>query len=338
MTEPNLLLAREQQLGANLFTRDQFTLPRDYGDLRGEYDALREGAGLIDLANFSVLRVEGRDRVAWLHKLTTANIQALKAGRGAYGLLLNATGHVVADFVVLMQANALILYTSWSAKEKLLTNLRRAIFREKVTLEDVSESFAILSLQGPQTVATFSGLEPFHFVEKDDRLVVRNSRVGTDGFDLLVPREHAVALWDDLIGNGTRPVGLDALNIARIEAGIAWYGDDYDETMLAPEARLEPYIAENKGCYTGQEVIARIKNRGHVNRLLTQFQIEGEIVPSRGDSVFAGEREVGWVTSAVRSFARNAPRALGYLRREVAESGRYVEIAHGEARIKAIVI
>ena len=105
--------------------------------------------------------------------------------------------------------------------------------------------------------------------------------------------------------------------------------------MLAPEARLERYIAEDKGCYTGQEVIARIKNRGHVNRLLVQYEMEGSIVPERGDLVFLDEREVGWITSAVWSIANDAPLALGYLRREAAQDDVRVQVAHGEKRVDA---
>jgi len=168
-------------------------------------------------------------------------------------------------------------------------------------------------------------------------ICVRHSRAGADGFDLIVARDHVPSVWDALIANGGRPVGFGALNIARIEAGVAWYGDDFDETMLAPEARLEAFIAENKGCYTGQEVIARIKNRGHVNRLLTQFQIEGEVVPQYGDPIFANGKEVGWVTSAEWSFRHNAPYALGYLRHEVWQDSALVQVLHGESRLSARV-
>ena len=330
---------RHQKLRARFFERDGFALPQDYGDVNGEYDALYFGAGVIDLANFGVLRVEGRDRVEWLHKLVTTNVQALSEGSGAYGLLLNAKGHVAADFVLLRQPDAFWLYMSWSAKEKLRANLRRAIFREKVTLTDVSDAFSILSLQGalageyltralgatpPRGDHTFSSAKFFD----SELLIVRNPRSQQDGFDLLVERQHVEILWDMLTARGARPIGFDALNAARVEAGIAWYGDDFDETMLAPEARLDAYIAENKGCYTGQEVIARIKNRGHVNRLLVQFQVTGDIVPARGDLVFADGREVGWITSAAWSFANDALRALGYLRKEMVQEGARLQVAH----------
>ncbi|MCL4531188.1 MAG: hypothetical protein M1282_17500, partial [Chloroflexi bacterium] len=176
----------------------------------------------------------------------------------------------------------------------------------------------------PRGDHTFSSAKFFD----SELLIVRNSRSQQNGFDLLVERQHVEILWDMLTARGARSIGLDALNAARIEAGIAWYGDDFDETMLAPEARLDAYIAENKGCYTGQEVIARIKNRGHVNRLLVQLQGTGDIVPARGDLVFADGREVGWITSAAWSFANDAPRALGYLRKEMVQEGARLQVAH----------
>ena len=339
---------QHQKLGARFIERDGFLLPQDYGDVNAEYDALYFGAGIVDLANFGELRVEGRDRIEWLHKLVTPNVQELPEGSSAYGLLLNAKGHVAADFVLLRQPDTLLLYTSSSAKEKLYANLQRAIFREKVVLADVSNAFSLLSLQGalaseyltralgatpPRNEHTFTLAKFFD----SELLIVHHPRTQQDGFDLWVERQHLGILWDLLIAKGVRAIGFDALNAARIEAGIAWFGDDFDETMLAPEARLDAYIAENKGCYTGQEVIARIKNRGHVNRLLVQFQIMGNLVPARGALVFADSQEIGWITSAAWSFANDAPRALGYLRREVAREGTQVQVAHGETRLDAII-
>jgi len=150
------LYERQNQLGARFIERDGVSMPGDYGDVRGEYDALQNDAGLIDLAHLGVLRVDGRDHATWLHKLVTANIQGLTDGSGAYSLLLNAKGHVVADFIVLAQSDALWLYTTQSAKQKLYAKLRRAIFREKVILFDVSDSFRVLSLQGARAEAILS--------------------------------------------------------------------------------------------------------------------------------------------------------------------------------------
>lgn len=313
-------------------------------DVFSDYSALTQSAGLVSLSDFGALLVQGRDRVAWLHKLTTANVEVLGEGSGAYGLLLNAKGHVLADFNVLIRTAALILYTGARAKTELYSNLRRAIFREKVTLADLGDTLAVLSVQGPEAarvVATYWGgplpVQHLQFAEKDELLLVRRARMAAGGFDVLVPRAQVETARDALIAAGALPVGIEALNVARVEAGIPWYGEDFDETMLAPEARLDAFIAENKGCYTGQEVMARIRNRGHVNRLLVALQVEGKMVPARGDRVLAGDAEIGWVTSPVWSFARNAPLALGYTRREHAERGASVEIEHGGTRLAARV-
>lgn len=353
------LYERLQKLGARFFEREGVQLARDFGDVANEYAALRE-AGVVHLPQFGVLHVTGADRVAWLHKLVTTNVQALQPGKGAYGLLLNAKGHVAADFVVLVMDDALWLYTSAQAKQKLAHDLRRAIFREKVTLADVSDAYTVFTLQGAnasgvlhQTLGGMGQLDAYHFFTMqffDTQLVVvHNPRAGLGGYDVLVPGEHAEIFFELVTARGAVPIGFDALNVARLEAGVAWFGDDFDETMLAPEARLDEFIAENKGCYTGQEVIARIKNRGHVNRLLVQLLISNDPLstnneptpndnmPGRGDLIFADEKEIGWITSAVWSFEREAPLAFGYTRREIAQEGARVHIAHGEARLEATV-
>ncbi len=313
--------------------------------LSGEYSILRESAGLLSFDAEGVLSIRGRERVVWLHKLVTVNIETLAEGRGAYGLLLNGSAHVLADFVVLAQSESLLLYSSERAKEKLHAQLRRSVFREDVTLERLDESLGVLSVQGPRSrevvdaaLGQLPPLERFQFNRKDESVIVRNARAGDDGYDLLLPRAELAETRSAIIQNGAREITLDALNVARIEAGIAWYGDDFDETMLAPEARLDSFLAENKGCYPGQEVIARIRNRGHVNRLLVQLLFEGQTIPRRGDPLFSGDREVGWITSPTWSFTRNAPMALGYLRREMAENDALVQVARDAERIEARVI
>ncbi|MCL4395638.1 MAG: hypothetical protein M1482_12700, partial [Chloroflexi bacterium] len=223
----------------------------------------------------------------------------------------------------------------------------RAIFRERVFLAP-DDGPALVSRQGPEAIEILGRTLGTYFVPQGSRvvsakffdgdlLVVDAARIEDGGLDLVVDRRHVEILWKMLAEKGARPVGQAALNVARVEAGKPWYGDDYDATMLAPEARLDALIAENKGCYTGQEVIARIKNRGHVNRLLVRFSIDGDTVPDRGDLVLY-DGEVGWITSPVWSFDRQAPLALGYLRREKAESGTRLRIAHGNALLEAAVI
>ncbi len=332
------LFDTHRRLGARWFEREETNLVADYGDLRAEYLCLTSGAGMADLTCTGILRVQGRDRIEWLHKLVTTDIHALRDGAGAYGLLLNATGHVAADFVLLRLPDALILYADPRATEVLLTRLRRAIFRENVTVQDLRDQWTILTLQGAATASIVErwsnrfGLHgPFEHLElefeEQSLILVRNARTGLDGVDFLVPRTRATNLWEALRTFGACPIGWSALNLARMEAGIGWYGEDFDHDILAPEARLDRFIAQNKGCYTGQEVIARIRNRGHVNRILVQFKIEGETIPERGASVFSDEREIGWITSAAWSYSAMCPLALGFVRKDFAQTGQKVWVS-----------
>lgn len=343
------LVELQQKQGARFVERDGVSLPRAYGDPASEFDALYFSAGAIDLGHFGVLRVEGPDRIEWLHKLVTADLQSLAEGSAAYALLLDATGHVAADFTVLHLKESLLLYTSRSAHSVLLANLNRAIFRAKVALSDASDALAALTLQGgeaasifTQTLGTALTPGPSRFVSAkffdSELLVVNSARTEAGGFDLLVERRHLAILWELLGIKGAKPVGLDALNAARIQAGIPWFGEDFDASILAPEARLEPFIAENKGCYTGQETMARIRNRGHVNRLLVRFQVQGQTVPSRGDLALIDGQEVGWITSAAWSPPREAPLAFGYIRREQAGEGTRVLIGHGDESLEAVLV
>ncbi len=344
--------ARKRSCASGLFIRcfdmvpeAETRLDANDSDLTRDYSILNEGAGLVLFDADGVLSIRGRDCVAWLHKLVTVDIKALAEGSGAYGLLLNGSAHVLADFVVLREPESFLLYTSARAKERLASQLHGSVFREHVTLERLDDTTCVLSIQGPlsrQIVdATFGpvpALEPFEFTRKGELLLVRNARAGVEGYDLIVPRAQLAETQTDLGRHGAHEISQDALNVARIEAGIAWYGEDFDETILAPEARLDRSIAENKGCYPGQEVIARIQNRGHVNRLLVQLVFEGQAIPLRGDLIVSGDREVGWITSATWSLARNAPLALGYLRREIAKKDEIVQVARDANRIQARVV
>lgn len=328
---------------SSVVLHDISTAPRDNARLRTEYTALTQRAGMIIQPDPGILRVDGRDRVDWLHNLVTTDVEVMQEGSAAYSLLLDAKAHVLADFVLVKQAEYFLLYTSTAAHENLFVNLHRAIFREKVTLTDVSEQFGIISVQGLQAARCLSQSLDLSISESlhsaltaQNLIVIPNPRI-PNRFDVLAPHGAVPDLNRALAMNGAAPIGLDALNIVRVEAGIPQYGDDFDETTLAPEARLDEFIAPSKGCYPGQETIARIRNLGHVNRLLAQLLISNNELPQRDDKIFADEKEIGDITSAVWSFARNAPLALGYTRREYAVAGTRVQIARDNMRLDVSV-
>ena len=141
-------------------------------------------------------------------------------------------------------------------------------------------------------------------------------------------------MWDILLSSGEElgvtPVGMDAMNTLRVEAGIPAYGVDMDESNIPIEAGLWDALDFEKGCYVGQEVVARIKWRGHVNWHLLGLLLDGDTVPKPGDEIFSGERKIGRVTSGVFSPSLGKPIALGYLRREFKEPGTKVTVKTDE--------
>ena len=238
------------------------------------------------------LRVTGADRVEFLHGQCTNDIKRLSAGETCYAAFLNAKGKMRGEGYVMCQSDAFLLETSPGLGQ----SLEKFIITEDVMIEDMS-----------------AGLGEW--------LVI-----GGAGADLptdAVTFPHALGLGvisaeaDD--GNDQ---SAGALEVLRIEAGVPRWGADMDENTIPNEAGLEKRaINYDKGCYIGQETIARIKTYGHVNRQLVQMALTGQDVPARGDKIVADGREVGQVTSAVFSSRLGKPLALGYVRRELAAKG-----------------
>ena len=158
---------------------------------------------------------------------------------------------------------------------------------------------------------------------------MRTEEAGEEGYDLWVPTEGLAPLWDRLRDAGARPVGREAWDVLRVEAGVVRYGIDVDASTLLLEAPLTDAYSLTKGCYVGQEVVARITYRGHVNRQIVGFRFLGARVPAAGAPVLVEGKEVGRITSAVLSPALGVALGLGFLRREHHEPGTRVEVQDG---------
>ena len=316
-------------------------IPAVYSSLRQEYEALQEGVGLIDLSWRSRLLITGRDRRSWLHGQVTQEINGLEEGRGAYATILTPQGRMVADMRVYALPDALLADVPSGNEPPIAEYLDRFLIMERAEIEDVSESWAQLSLQGPLSPCALTpvlgpelaglaywAIAPAQF-EGTQLYVARVPHCGEDGFDLFVPSDRAAALWSALCEHraafAVHSVGWEALNVRRLEAGIPWWGEELDDTLVPLEARLEHAISLHKGCYVGQEIIARIDARGHVNNLLAGFYVEGERLPERGTEIHHGGKRVGKVRTALHSLRLARPVALGYLRRELQEPGTQVE-------------
>jgi folate-binding protein YgfZ len=210
----------------------------------------------------------------------------------------------------------------------------------------------VVSVQGPGApaiLATVAGhaldLAPHAHVEATlagaaARVVQRAEFGALPGYFIWTAPPHAGDIQAALRAAGAVPVDHDVAEILRVEAGVPAYGQDVDESVLLPETGLEQMVSYTKGCYIGQELVARVKYRGHVNRALTGLRLEGERVPAPGAVVVAGDREIGRITSAARSLGLGVPIALGYVRREHREPGESVTVRLGDdlapARVAAL--
>ena len=309
------------------------------GDPAAEYDALRTGAALAHATWIAALELTGKDRVDWLQGLFSNDLKRLSAGQSCYGVHLTVKGKMVADLTVLARADSLVLITEESTRKPLVESLDRYLIREEVEIHDHVATWDDLNVAGPDTPddawttlwlrgprahaaleATFGAapaLPPDAFATLGGAVCVRVAQ----GYDLHLPRRDAPALAARLAPHAA-PVGPDSLEVARVEDGTPRIGADMDENTIPLEAGLEARaISYTKGCYVGQEVIARIHSQGHVNRVLVGLLLDGDALPARGTKLRTPERELGWVTSAVHSRALHRPIALAFVRRDHAQPG-----------------
>jgi folate-binding protein YgfZ len=329
MTTHLVLEHVHERLGATLAEIDGRMVPRDYGEPSAEHGAFYDGGGaaLIDRSALGKMVVTGRDRQAFLQGMLSNDVKALSPGQGAAAAFLDAHGKVMALLRVYALEDRLWLELPSALTEATLGKLDHFLISEKVTFEPADEAFVILSVQGPAASAllekaadTSFELLPHHHVEatiggQAVRVVHRKEGVNP-GFHCWIAPAGAAAVWDALAGVGARPVGMSALDVYRVESGVPWYGRDVSEAQILPETGLEDLVSYTKGCYIGQEVVARVRYRGHVNRSLTGLVLDGQRVPGHGARLLADDRDVGWITSAVRSPALGRVIALGYVRRE----------------------
>jgi len=346
------LHAIHQGLGAVFDDRCGWELPFHYGDPAAEHRAVREAAGLIDRSLVGKIEVTGRDRVGFLQGMLTNDLKILESGQGCPAAFLDAHGKVQTLLSVFAAADRLLLELPPAMAGKTLQLLDKFLISEQVEFTDITEAFACFSLQGPaapRALADLTGspvsLEPYRHEERQaagaGARIIRIDETGETGFHCWVPAGQGAALWGRLLEAGEplglRPVGVAALNALRVEAGVVWYGHDVDESVLLPEIPLDPLVSYTKGCYIGQEIVARVRYRGHVNRRLSGFLLDADRVPVFGARVVKDGGEVGRITSAVYSFSLGRPIALGFIRREWAEPGTDVAVVDDHLTLPARV-
>jgi folate-binding protein YgfZ len=328
------------------------------------YQALVEGAGLLERSDRGRLRLSGADRRAYLQGILTNDIAALTPGTGCYAAMLTPNGRMIADMRVLELGDSILLDLDRSLTPALRDRLDQFIFAEDVTVADESDALAQLGLYGPRcatvlavALRNISGpsgdvppdaerlgkLRPFENVSVSSSvpaIVAASDDFGVGGFELFIDAGARDSLYQALSEAGAVQIDRDTADVTRVEAGRPLFGVDMDAETIPLEAGIEERaISHTKGCYVGQEIIIRVLHRGHgrVARRLVGLRIDGS-VPVRGDSISAGEREVGAVTSAAHSPRLGHPIALGYVRREHAEPGTTLTVSGPQGPVPATVV
>jgi len=330
-----------QSLGASFASLNGAEVVADYGDAPAEHSALHESAGVLDLTFRSRLCLTGTDRVRFLHGQITNDVKTLRVGEGCYAALTTAKGKMQSDLNLFVLPDELLLDFEPGYASTVAQRLEKYIVADDAQVVDVAPLYGLLSVQGPEAESAVRAIglfteiptNPLGSAKMSDATLgeiylMNNSRLGRAGFDLFVPSTALAAATDKLIvaakALGGRAVGWNAFEIARIEAGIPRFGVDMDETNLPQECGIEARaLSYTKGCYIGQEVLNRIHSVGHVNRELRGLRLADDLktLAVKGDKLFQGDKEVGYITSTTYSPKLHANIALGYVRREVSSIG-----------------
>lgn len=344
------------RLGAVMTEVGEWRLPSSYGDTAAEYAAVREGgAGLIDLSSRGRIEVSGFEAVQFLNGLITNDVKALETGAWMRAAFPNVQGRLIGEARILRLADNRFLFDTEAATHgRVLKTLERFTLAGDFHVTDLTKEMALVCVQGARAAeiikaalgemaAAAAHVERgrIHTAQWNNQSlhVIRATHTAEDGFDLFVNTSIAISLWDALSAQGALPVGFDALDILRIEAGVPHYGVDMDETNVVLEAVADEAVSFTKGCYIGQEIIARIHWRGHVAKKLTGLSFDEQGETKRDDKIRTMDgKEIGRITSVTFSPRLNRLVALGYVKYDYLAPETMVRVRSGETELAARVV
>jgi len=344
------LVALHRSHGAKLGVWFGCQLPDDFGDWREEFRFAHESAALIDKNYRCYISFTGPDRLRYLNAILTNNVKDLAPSHGIVSLLLNAQGHILAEIETYLLPEQLFGVSYAMIRQHLIETLDKYVIMDDVNLVDETQRYGTLAVEGPaaaRLALELTGID----LNSLGELARREARIGEmpcvlsrrspgefSGAEFLVERQHLPTLWTLLEQKardaGGGPMGYLALNALRLEQGIPWYGYDYGEKQIPNEAGLlESHLSFTKGCYTGQEIVERVRSRGHVNRQRVHLKFDGPNVPQAGETLIAGGSEVGFVTRAALHPSSGVAIGMGYVRRENNALGSKLQWKAGTARV-----
>jgi len=346
------LLELHRTAGATLSEFFGVLLPSGFGDFQAEYAALRDAVALVDANYRALFSFAGPDRQRYVNAVLTSNVRDLRPGQGTVGLLLTPQGHILAEVETFERVESILASSHAMVRERTLSTFDKFIIMDDVTIEDVTPSTGTLDLVGPRTEALLSELGARDFAgmsllaHEEISLgqilcrMIRREIGGVPAATFVAPREHLADLWRGLSArvraHGGRAAGMGAVNSMRLESGTPWFGADYGDRQIPHEAGLEhSHISYEKGCYTGQEIVERVRSRGHANRRLTELRFFSGEAPPPGTPLLCDGKEIGNVTSTAFSPRLGQAIGLGYVRREQSPIGTHLDASGTPAEVIA---
>ncbi|HKZ02877.1 MAG TPA: aminomethyltransferase family protein [Pyrinomonadaceae bacterium] len=334
-------------------------LPSSYGNPGAEYAAVRSGgAGLLDLSGRGRVRVSGSEAISFLNGLITNDMKTLDEGRWMPAIFPNVQGRFIASVRVMRLRNEkgdkgdvpnFLLDTEPETHNQLLKSIERFTLAGDFHVSDLTIDTTHFSVQGRNSIECLRDLGVPGEIHQgrsvatvtlngSNLTLVHSTHTGEDGYDLIIDKSQGPSVWEMLVARGAKPVGSDALETLRIEAGIPRYSVDIDESMVVSETNLDEAVSFTKGCYVGQEIIARIRYRGHVAKKLTGLVLDERREIPRGTRLTSADgKEVGNVTSSTFSPALERTIGLALIRYQFMSPGTRLALETGDNKVHSTV-
>ena len=340
------------EAGAKMVPFAGFIMPIQYTSMTDEHMAVRKNVGMFDISHMGEFDVSGPDALRFIQKMTVNDASRLDVGQIQYTCMCYDDGGIVDDFLVYRLEDRFMLVVNASNIEKDFEWLRSHL-EGKVALENRSDYYGLLAIQGPNAQKVLEEISDFDFeslpyyhsavmnIGKHKILLSRTGYTGEDGFEIYVPRDKADDIWETAVETGKKHgmklIGLGARDSLRLEMKMALYGNDIDRTTTPIEAGLAWIVNLDKGDFIGREIVENQKNDKPSRRLIC-LELEGKAFPRHGHEIISGGQVVGRVTSGTFSPALQKPIAMGYLPRRLTKIGNRVEVKIRDRLFPAVVV
>jgi folate-binding protein YgfZ len=340
------LIELERAAGAKLATYHGCLLPETFSNFDDEYRAARETLAIFDTNWHAIINLAGPDRLRYLNAIVSNDIKNLKEGSGSLALLLNPQGRILAELEIYALKDRLLTLSHVSLRARTVETLDKYIIMDDVQLDDVTDKLGTLAIEGPHAARTLEKTYGFDLEAMPDLAIrsvhidsipceiIRRSHFGQIGMEVVAPQKSLKQIWENLLElvklRGGLPIGMQTLESLRLEAGIPFYPADFNDTVIPHEAAVETtHISFTKGCYTGQEIVERVRSRGQVNRRRVRLKFSSPAPPAFGTRLTADGKELGLVTSSAFSPQAGTAVGMGYSRREHDTPGTILDVDDG---------